>query len=51
VVRSAPGQANSVAPGKRPLCNMCPIIVKQDDKPILAIGASGGRRIMASVFR
>ena len=46
-----PGQANSVAPGKRPLCNMCPIIVKEDDKPMLAIGASGGRRIMASVFQ
>ncbi len=46
-----PGQANSVAPGKRPLCNMCPIVMKEDDKPILAIGASGGRRIMASVFQ
>ncbi len=46
-----PGQANSVAPGKRPLCNMCPIIVKENDAPILAIGASGGRRIMASVFQ
>ncbi len=46
-----PGQANSVAPGKRPLCNMCPIIVKEDDRPIIAVGASGGRRIMASVFQ
>ena len=46
-----PGQANSVAPGKRPLCNMCPIILKHDDRPIAAIGASGGRRIMASVFQ
>ncbi|MCX7381583.1 MAG: gamma-glutamyltransferase [Alphaproteobacteria bacterium] len=46
-----PGQANSVAPGKRPLCNMCPIIMKDDTGPMLAIGASGGRRIMASVFQ
>jgi gamma-glutamyltranspeptidase/glutathione hydrolase len=46
-----PGQPNSVAPGKRPLCNMCPIVMKQDDKPILAIGASGGRRILGSVFQ
>ena len=46
-----PGQANSVAPGKRPLCNMCPIVMKDDNGPMLAIGASGGRRIMASVFQ
>ena len=45
-----PGQANSIAPGKRPLTNMCPIILKQDGKPILAAGASGGRKIMAAVF-
>ena len=46
-----PGQANSVAPGKRPLCNMCPIVMKHDGAPVAAIGASGGRRIMASVFQ
>ncbi len=46
-----PGQANSIAPGKRPLTNMCPVILKKDDKPILAAGASGGRKIMASVFQ
>jgi gamma-glutamyltranspeptidase/glutathione hydrolase len=46
-----PGQANSIAPGKRPLCNMCPIVVREGDQPMLAIGASGGRRIMASVFQ
>ena len=46
-----PGQPNSIAPGKRPLTNMCPLILKENDKPIMAVGASGGRRIMASVFQ
>ena len=44
-----PGQPNSVAPGKRPLTNMSPIIMKDGDRPWLAAGASGGRRILASV--
>jgi gamma-glutamyltranspeptidase/glutathione hydrolase len=46
-----PGQANSIAPGKRPLTNMCPIILAHEDRPVLAAGASGGRRIMAAVFQ
>ncbi len=46
-----PGQANSVAPGKRPLTNMCPVIVQQDGRPVLAAGASGGRRILAAVVQ
>ena len=44
-----PGTPNAVAPGKRPLCNMSPIILKDGDRPWLAAGASGGRRILASV--
>ncbi len=44
-----PGQPNSLAPGKRPLTNMLPIILRDGDKPVLAAGASGGRRILASV--
>jgi len=44
-----PGQPNSVAPGKRPLTNMCPVIARIGDDPVLALGASGGRRIMAAV--
>ena len=46
-----PGTPNAIAPGKRPLTNMCPVIMKEGDKPVLAIGASGGRRILASVFQ
>jgi gamma-glutamyltranspeptidase/glutathione hydrolase len=46
-----PGQANSLAPGKRPLTNMCPIILRDKDGPVLAAGASGGRRIMAAVLQ
>ena len=46
-----PGQPNSMAPGKRPLTNMCPVIVRDGDRPVLAAGASGGRRILASVLQ
>jgi len=50
-----PGQPNSMAPGKRPLTNMCPVILRGDGlgggRPVLAAGASGGRRILASVVQ
>ena len=47
-----PGSANAIAPGKRPLCNMCPVILLDaKDNPEIAGGASGGRRIMAAVFQ
>lgn len=44
-----PGQPNSVAPGKRPLTNMSPIILNDGGRPWLAGGGSGGRRILAAV--
>ncbi len=44
-----PNRPNSVAPGKRPLCNICPIVVVKDGKPWFCIGASGGRRIVPAV--
>lgn len=44
-----PGRPNSPGPRKRPLHNMCPTIVTKDDKPILAIGATGGRRIVSGL--
>jgi len=46
-----PGRPNSIAPGRRPLTNMCPIILRDGDTPILAAGASGGRRILAAVLQ
>ena len=48
-----PGSANAIAPGARPLCNMCPVIVtpKTGHGPRFAGGASGGRRILASVYQ
>ncbi len=46
-----PGQPNSMAPGKRPLSNMCPTIVRREDGWQVALGASGGRRIMPAVFQ
>jgi gamma-glutamyltranspeptidase/glutathione hydrolase len=44
-----PNQPNSIAGGKRPLTNMSPIILRDGDRPCLAAGASGGRRILAAV--
>jgi gamma-glutamyltranspeptidase/glutathione hydrolase len=43
------GRPNSLAPAKRPLCNMCPVILARDGQPWLGAGASGGRRILAAV--
>jgi gamma-glutamyltranspeptidase/glutathione hydrolase len=44
-----PGAPNSVAPGKRPLSNMTPLIVERDGRPVLAVGAPGSRRITNAV--
>jgi gamma-glutamyltranspeptidase/glutathione hydrolase len=44
-----PGRPNSIGPGKRALCNMCPVVVARDGRPWFALGASGGRRILAAV--
>ena len=46
-----PGRPNSVRGGRRPLCNMLPTVVRRDDGSALALGASGGRKILASVFQ
>jgi len=46
-----PGSPNSLAPGKRPLTNMCPVIAHRGGKPWFAIGASGGRKIFPAVFQ
>jgi len=46
-----PNQPNSIAGGKRPLTNMSPVILRDGDRPWFAAGASGGRRILASVMQ
>jgi gamma-glutamyltranspeptidase/glutathione hydrolase len=46
-----PGRPNSMAPGKRALTNMCPVIATRDGRPRFGAGASGGRRILASVVQ
>jgi len=44
-----PGRVNSIAPGKRPLANMCPVVLTRNGKPWAALGACGGRRIIPAV--
>ncbi len=44
-----PGKPNSIRPGARPLSNMCPTVALSPRLGTLAIGASGGRKIMPSV--
>ncbi|HLZ05354.1 MAG TPA: gamma-glutamyltransferase [Bradyrhizobium sp.] len=45
------GTTNSLAPGKRCLCNYTPVVAETGDGRWLALGASGGRRIMPSVMQ
>jgi len=42
--------ANAVAPGKRPLSSMSPTIVLKGGKPIIALGAAGGPKIITTVL-
>ncbi len=44
------GEANKVAPGKRPLSSMSPTIVLKDERPVMAIGAAGGPTIITQVL-
>ncbi|WP_249164489.1 gamma-glutamyltransferase [Bradyrhizobium jicamae] len=44
------GQANSIAPGKRPLSSMSPTIVTKDGKPVMVVGTPGGSRIITAVL-
>lgn len=46
-----PGRPNSLAPGRRPLSNMCPALASRDSAPFFALGASGGRRILPAVLQ
>lgn len=44
------GQANVIAPGKRPLSSMSPTIVSREGKPVMVIGTPGGSRIITAVL-
>ena len=46
-----PGKPNSLASGKRPLSNMCPMVATRNGAPWFGYGASGGRKIMPAVFQ
>ena len=44
------GQANVIAPGKRPLSSMAPTIVMHGGKPFMIVGTPGGSRIITVVM-
>jgi len=44
-------EPNRIAPGKRPLSSMSPTIGVAEGKAVLAIGASGGPRIISSIVQ
>ncbi|WP_444813065.1 gamma-glutamyltransferase [Variovorax fucosicus] len=44
------GEANVIAPGKRPLSSMSPTIVTKDGKPVMVVGTPGGSRIITAVL-
>lgn len=44
------GEANAVAPGKRPLSSMSPTIVLKDGQPVLTVGAAGGPTIITQTL-
>jgi gamma-glutamyltranspeptidase / glutathione hydrolase len=46
-----PGGPNSLAPGKRCLTNYTPVVAQTADGRRVAVGASGGRRIMPAVMQ
>jgi len=45
------GEANAVAPGRRPLSSMSPTMVLKDGYPLLATGSPGGSVIITSVLQ
>jgi gamma-glutamyltranspeptidase/glutathione hydrolase len=43
------GEANAIAPGKRPLSSMSPTLVEKDGRTVLVLGSPGGPRIITAV--
>jgi gamma-glutamyltranspeptidase/glutathione hydrolase len=46
-----PGAPNSMGPAKRPLTNMCPVLVRKQGRNAYALGGSGGRKIFPAVLQ
>jgi gamma-glutamyltranspeptidase / glutathione hydrolase len=44
------GEANAIAPGKRPLSSMAPTLVEKDGRVFLVLGSPGGSRIITAVL-
>ncbi len=44
------GEANSIAPGKRPLSSMAPTLIERDGRVVVALGSPGGSRIITTVL-
>ena len=44
------GEANAIAPGKRPRSSMSPTIVTKDGKTVMVVGTPGGSRIITAVL-
>lgn len=44
-----PGKPNSIAPGKRALVNMVPVLAFRRGEPYLTLGAPGGRKIVSAI--
>ena len=44
-------EANSIAPGKRPLSSMTPTIILKDNKPFLVVGSPGGSTIITTTMQ
>jgi gamma-glutamyltranspeptidase/glutathione hydrolase len=44
------GEANAIAPGKRPLSSMSPTLIEKDGRVLLVLGSPGGSRIITAVL-